>query len=131
MLSVRPDTWDISEGQSVRFICSVQRGSSPITFTWYNMETKNLLDSLTTYEMEGSYVIHNVNGKHKGSYYCESTNAANEVKKSNIVTIGGRFNFSSGNPNIYLPPLQRTLFWFKILYNFIPVFHVTSLICPV
>lgn len=42
--------------------------------------------------MEGSYTIHNINRKHGGTYYCESSNAASETKKSNIVTIGGVFN---------------------------------------
>lgn len=132
VLSVRPDMWDISEGQSATFICSVQRGSSPITFTWYNMETKNSLDILTTHEMEGSYVIYNINGKHKGSYYCESTNAANEVKRSNIVTIGGGFNCLVWfwKPNIFTSFKAHSL-RFEVLYCFIPVFHVTSLICSV
>uniref|UniRef100_A0A3Q3A612 Platelet and endothelial cell adhesion molecule 1a n=1 Tax=Kryptolebias marmoratus TaxID=37003 RepID=A0A3Q3A612_KRYMA len=87
-LTIRPSESDISEGQSVSFVCSVQKGSPPITYTWYNAETKNPLYTLTNFKTEGIYTIYNVNGQHGGKYYCESTNAANEGKRSNVVTIG-------------------------------------------
>uniref|UniRef100_A0A1A8MZW8 Platelet endothelial cell adhesion molecule n=1 Tax=Nothobranchius pienaari TaxID=704102 RepID=A0A1A8MZW8_9TELE len=87
LLTTHPNTGSISEGQTLSLVCSVQRGSPPINFTWYHMETGSVLASLSTNKPESSHSIHDVKAKHGGRYYCESTNAADEIKRSTFVQI--------------------------------------------
>ncbi|XP_070703754.1 platelet endothelial cell adhesion molecule [Pempheris klunzingeri] len=88
VLTVRPSVGDVSEGQDMTLLCSVQRGTPPINFTWYHTEREGALDSQTSVGLVGSYSISNVRGEHQGQYYCVSTNPANETKQSHTVTIG-------------------------------------------
>ncbi|XP_019958544.1 platelet endothelial cell adhesion molecule [Paralichthys olivaceus] len=87
LFSIDPSMGDVSEGQDLTLTCSVQRGTPPITFTWYRTETEDALASQTSVKQEGSYFIRNVMREHKGEYYCESTNPANESKQSYSVSI--------------------------------------------
>lgn len=80
---------DISEGQDLTLICTVDRGTPPINFTWYHTDTKGALFSQTGKRTKGSYSINNVEGEHGGGYYCESTNQADEAKQSHTVVIRG------------------------------------------
>ncbi|XP_034749204.1 platelet endothelial cell adhesion molecule isoform X1 [Etheostoma cragini] len=79
---------DVSEGQDLTLVCSVQRGTPPITFTWYHTETEGALATKTSMKLEGSYSISNVRKEHRGGYYCLSTNQADEAKQSHTVMIG-------------------------------------------
>ncbi|KAA8584925.1 hypothetical protein FQN60_003619 [Etheostoma spectabile] len=79
---------DVSEGQDLTLVCSVQRGTLPITFTWYHTETEGALATQTSMKLEGSYSISNVRKEHRGGYYCLSTNQAEEAKQSHTVMIG-------------------------------------------
>ncbi|KAI3360016.1 hypothetical protein L3Q82_014347 [Scortum barcoo] len=87
-LIIHPSADGISEGQDVTLICSVQRGTPPITFMWYHNGTERALASQNSKKQEGSYKISNVRGEHRGPYYCEGRNTANESKRSDIVMIG-------------------------------------------
>lgn len=84
-LTVFPST-DVTEGQIIKLVCSVQTGSHPINFTWYHQESP--LISLSTHKLKESHSISSANRKHVGNYYCTSTNAANELKRSDFVYIG-------------------------------------------
>ncbi|KAF1379306.1 hypothetical protein PFLUV_G00174720 [Perca fluviatilis] len=79
---------DVSEGKDLTLVCSVQRGTLPITFTWYHTETEGALATQTSMKLEGSYNISNVRREHRGGYYCLSTNQANETKQSLTFMIG-------------------------------------------
>ncbi|XP_051244694.1 platelet endothelial cell adhesion molecule isoform X2 [Dicentrarchus labrax] len=84
----KPVLRDVSDGQDVNLVCSVQKGTPPITFTWYHTKKAGALDFQTTKKLEGSYRISHVKGEHKGEYYCESTNLANKTKMSDTISIG-------------------------------------------
>ncbi|XP_029294159.1 platelet endothelial cell adhesion molecule isoform X2 [Cottoperca gobio] len=88
VLTMLPGAGGISEGQDVTLVCSVQRGTLPISFTWYHTDTEAALAFQTANELEGSYSIRNVRGEHRGGYYCVSTNLVNETKQSHTVMIG-------------------------------------------
>ncbi|CAG5897603.1 unnamed protein product, partial [Menidia menidia] len=88
VLTIQPNSGDVSEGQSVSLVCSVLSGSPPINFTWYHSETVGALASLSTNEMKGTHSIPNLRGEHGGNYYCVSTNLAKETKQSLTVAIG-------------------------------------------
>lgn len=88
---MHPGTEDISEGQDVTLLCSVQRGTLPISFTWYRTGTEGALASQTFEKLEGSYKIRSIGGEHRGGYYCKSFNPANESKRSDTVEIRGVF----------------------------------------
>ncbi|XP_027898696.1 platelet endothelial cell adhesion molecule isoform X1 [Xiphophorus couchianus] len=85
-LTIHPSQ-DITEGQSIKLVCSVQTGSRPINFTWYHQESNGALASLSTNKLEEYHSISNANKKHSGKYYCTSTNPADESKWSESVTI--------------------------------------------
>lgn len=87
-LTTEPRMEDISEGYNMTLVCSVQRGSFPINFTWYSLG-KGFLDSKTSRKLKESHSISNVKGDHAGGYYCECTNPAAEPKQSAIIIIGG------------------------------------------
>lgn len=87
-LTVHPSLSDVSEGQNVTLVCSVKKGSPPINFTWYHIESEGVLDSQISNKLEGSYSIPSVTGENGGGYYCTSTNLASETEQSHIVMIG-------------------------------------------
>lgn len=85
---------DVSEGEDVTLVCSVQRGTPPFSFTWYHADTS--LASQTSDKPEAPFKITNVKGEDQGGYYCMSNNPANETQQSQTVIIRGVF---------YLPPV--------------------------
>ncbi|KAM6913792.1 platelet endothelial cell adhesion molecule [Lycodopsis pacificus] len=87
-LIVQPGAGDVSEGQNVTLVCSVQRGTLPISFTWFHTETQGALFSQTSNNLKGSYSISNVRGEHRGEYYCVGNNPANVAKQSLAVMLG-------------------------------------------
>ncbi|XP_033501827.1 platelet endothelial cell adhesion molecule isoform X1 [Epinephelus lanceolatus] len=87
-LTVLPSMGVVSEGQDVALVCSVDRGSPPISFMWYLTETKSALAFQNSKEQAASFYINNVRREHQGGYYCMSTNAANETQQSPTVMIG-------------------------------------------
>ncbi|XP_068606119.1 platelet endothelial cell adhesion molecule [Brachionichthys hirsutus] len=87
VLRVLPSMGDVSEGQDVTLTCSVQRGTPPISFSWYRTNTAGVLASQTAMNLEGSHSISNIGGQHQGEYYCTSTNPADEAKQSYAITI--------------------------------------------
>ncbi|XP_028267630.1 platelet endothelial cell adhesion molecule [Parambassis ranga] len=86
-LTVLPSSSDVSEGNSMTLICSVQRGSPPINFTWYHTNSERPLASQTSNKLKGSHNISDVWGEHAGWYYCVSSNPANEPRQSEPVRI--------------------------------------------
>ncbi|XP_031718065.1 platelet endothelial cell adhesion molecule isoform X2 [Anarrhichthys ocellatus] len=86
VLIVQPGAGDVSEGQDVTLVCSVQRGTLPISFTWFHTETE--VFSQTSNNLKESYSISNVRGEHRGEYYCVGNNPANVTKQSLTVMIG-------------------------------------------
>lgn len=89
VLRILPNVGDVAEGQDVTLVCSVQRGTLPIVFTWHRAKEEGTLISQTSDKLEASFKITNVQGKHQGAYYCMSTNSAREIKQSQRVNIGG------------------------------------------
>ncbi|AWP18711.1 putative platelet endothelial cell adhesion molecule-like isoform 3 [Scophthalmus maximus] len=87
VLTIVPNMGDISEGQDLTLTCSVQRGTTPISFTWYHTETEGPIAAKNSKKLEASHFIRNVEGQHKGGYYCVCTNAANETKQSHTAVI--------------------------------------------
>ncbi|XP_029998169.1 platelet endothelial cell adhesion molecule isoform X2 [Sphaeramia orbicularis] len=88
LLTTVPNIDEISEGQDVTLYCSVLKGTPPITFTWYHTETKEALSSQSSPKLKAAHVINNVQGAHRGGYYCVSNNQASESKQSATVKIG-------------------------------------------
>ncbi|XP_028311509.1 platelet endothelial cell adhesion molecule [Gouania willdenowi] len=88
VLSIYPNVGYVSEGENMTLVCSVQRGSPPINFTWYHTEKRNALHSQTYNKLQASFNIPNVKGEHGGHYYCVSTNQAKETKQSHSIMIG-------------------------------------------
>ncbi|XP_037649344.1 platelet endothelial cell adhesion molecule isoform X3 [Sebastes umbrosus] len=85
VLSVLPDAGDVSEGQDVTLVCTVERGTLPINFTLYHTETQGALGSQTSKTLKVSYSISNIRGEQRGGYYCVATNRAEETKRSHTV----------------------------------------------
>lgn len=92
MLRIHPSMGDVSEGQEVTLVCSVEKGTLPVTFIWFHTKKEGSLTSKTSMEREESHKIANVRKEHQGGYYCVSTNQANEAKQSLPMTIRGGFS---------------------------------------
>lgn len=92
MLRIHPSMGDVSEGQEVILVCSVEKGTLPVNFSWFHTKTEGSLASKTSMEPEESHKIANVRKEHQGGYYCVSTNQANEAKQSLTITIRGGFS---------------------------------------
>uniref|UniRef100_A0A8C6TLM5 Platelet endothelial cell adhesion molecule n=1 Tax=Neogobius melanostomus TaxID=47308 RepID=A0A8C6TLM5_9GOBI len=87
VLTSTPSVEEITEQHDVTLFCSVLRGSPPVTFTWYNAETRVAIASQMSHKLRGSYVINDVGTQHNGGYYCVCTNPANETMHSDVITI--------------------------------------------
>ncbi|KAJ3600759.1 hypothetical protein NHX12_031734 [Muraenolepis orangiensis] len=88
VLTLFPNAAYVSEGQDLTLLCSVQKGTLPVTFTWYHTEGQGPLFSETQPGLQGSYTILGVGAVHSGGYYCESSNPATDLKRSFTVTVG-------------------------------------------
>ncbi|XP_040047515.2 platelet endothelial cell adhesion molecule isoform X2 [Gasterosteus aculeatus] len=88
VLTVFPGAGDVSGGQNVTLSCSVQRGSLPISFTWFHTETEGPLFFRLSQKREESYSISSIRREQAGEYYCVGDNPANETKRSLRVVIG-------------------------------------------
>ncbi|XP_025763961.1 platelet endothelial cell adhesion molecule isoform X4 [Oreochromis niloticus] len=82
-LTVIPTPLAISEGEDLRFICSVN-GTGPVTFKWYRTGSAVPLQTNTTTETYSSFVIKPVSKNDSDKYYCEASNGANKVRSENV-----------------------------------------------
>lgn len=89
VLRILPNMGDVTEGQDVTLVCSVQRGTVPILFTWHHTKQDSPLANQTSDKPEASYKITKVRAEQQGAYYCVCTNSASEIKQSQRVTVGG------------------------------------------
>uniref|UniRef100_H3C120 Platelet endothelial cell adhesion molecule n=1 Tax=Tetraodon nigroviridis TaxID=99883 RepID=H3C120_TETNG len=87
VLKILPNMGDVTEGQDVMLVCSVQKGTTPIVFSWHHTNEGGPLTFLTSDKLEASFNITNVRAKHQRAYYCVSTNRAHETKQSQEVSI--------------------------------------------
>lgn len=95
VLRIVPNMGDVTEGQDVTLVCSVQRGTGPILFTWHHAKEGPVANH-TSDKLEASYKITNVRAEQQGAYYCVCTNPASETKQSQRVAIGGTLHRSRG-----------------------------------
>lgn len=96
-LTVIPDLPDISEGDHLYLICGT-KGTPPITFKWYRVGTEQPLEATTSYRNNTDYQIPFLSKDHSGRYYCEAVNHANNVVRSDRVSIEGETDGSVGTP---------------------------------
>ncbi|XP_034393347.1 platelet endothelial cell adhesion molecule isoform X2 [Cyclopterus lumpus] len=86
ILTVIPHPPEISEGDDLYLICGV-KGSPPVSFKWYRVGNKHPLYTTTSIKNNTDYQVHSLSKEHSGVYYCEAVNHANNVVRSNSVTI--------------------------------------------
>uniref|UniRef100_A0A3P8T565 Ig-like domain-containing protein n=1 Tax=Amphiprion percula TaxID=161767 RepID=A0A3P8T565_AMPPE len=86
MLSVLPALQDISEEGHLNLICSVQ-GTPPVTFKWYRVGDPQPLNATTSDNVYKDYEFPVISKAHSGKYYCEAFNHANNIVRSNEVTV--------------------------------------------
>lgn len=95
VLRIVPNMGDVTEGQDVTLVCSVQIGTVPILFTWHHTKEGPIANH-TSDKLEESYKITKVRAEQNGAYYCVCTNQASETKQSQRVTIKGTLRRSRG-----------------------------------
>ncbi|KAK6311919.1 hypothetical protein J4Q44_G00175830 [Coregonus suidteri] len=88
VLTVTPNMGNVAEGEDLTLTCTVQRGTPPITYTWYHTTSALPLLSKTTNDMRGSHSVQGVSREHGGRYYCVTNNPSNDSKSSAMVTVG-------------------------------------------
>ncbi|XP_037620978.1 platelet endothelial cell adhesion molecule isoform X2 [Sebastes umbrosus] len=85
-LTVIPHLPEISEGDDLYLICGV-KGTPPVTFKWYRAGTDQPLYTNTSERSSMDYQVPGLSKEHSGTYYCEAHNRANNVVRSDRVTI--------------------------------------------
>ncbi|KAK2889082.1 hypothetical protein Q8A67_014457 [Cirrhinus molitorella] len=85
LLTVIPVPGNIEEGSVVTLICSIPKGSPPISF-WFYEGSGTAIYNTTVQANSSSYNL-TVKRQHSGNYFCEANNQANVLIKSNIVTV--------------------------------------------
>ncbi|KAM9474519.1 platelet endothelial cell adhesion molecule-like isoform 1-T1 [Salvelinus alpinus] len=88
VLTVTPNMGDVAEGEDLTLTCTVQRGTPPITYTWYHTKSALPLLSKTTNDMRLSHSVQGVSREHGGGYYCVTNNPSNDSQRSAMVTVG-------------------------------------------
>uniref|UniRef100_A0A8C7S325 Platelet endothelial cell adhesion molecule n=1 Tax=Oncorhynchus mykiss TaxID=8022 RepID=A0A8C7S325_ONCMY len=88
VLTVTPKMRDVAEGEDLTLTCTVQRGTPPITYTWYHTKSALPLVSKTTNDMRLSHSVQGVSREHGGGYYCVTNNPSNDSQRSAMVTVG-------------------------------------------
>ncbi|XP_056265766.1 platelet endothelial cell adhesion molecule isoform X3 [Pseudoliparis swirei] len=86
LLTVIPHLADISEGDDLYLICGV-RGSPPVSFKWYRVGERQPLYTTTSGQNHTDYRLPGLSRGHSGVYYCEAVNHADNVVRSDSVTI--------------------------------------------
>lgn len=86
-LTLGSDDSKATENEPFTMYCSVQQGSVPISFSWHRTGRGTPLYSTRSDETKSLYTIKSMTREHKGSYYCEADNDAQETKKSRLVNI--------------------------------------------
>ncbi|KAM4611788.1 platelet endothelial cell adhesion molecule isoform 3-T3 [Polymixia lowei] len=89
VLTVLPDLADIAEGDNLYLICGI-KGTPPVTFKWYHSGDVQPLFTTTSNKITMDYQIPSLGSKHSGTYYCEAVNIANNIVRSQLVTIDVR-----------------------------------------
>ncbi|KAI4879464.1 hypothetical protein NFI96_014534 [Prochilodus magdalenae] len=84
LLTVLPTPGEVTEGENVTLICSISRGTPPVSFIWYHVD--RLLKSNTVSANFSTHTLQTVSSENSGSYYCEAVNNGNERDQSNRVT---------------------------------------------
>ncbi|XP_069569992.1 platelet endothelial cell adhesion molecule isoform X1 [Brachyistius frenatus] len=85
-LTVIPDLPEISEGDHLYLICGV-KGTPPVTFKWYRVGSRQPLSTTTSDKNHKDYQIQALSKEHRGTYYCEAINHANNIVQSAEVKI--------------------------------------------
>ncbi|KAM9314688.1 platelet endothelial cell adhesion molecule isoform 3-T4 [Pholidichthys leucotaenia] len=85
-LMVVPELTQLKEGDDVYLICRVN-GTPPITFKWYHDDKTSPFNTSTTNRNAIDYRVPLLSSEHGGTYYCEASNHANKITKSNKVLI--------------------------------------------
>ncbi|XP_028262378.1 platelet endothelial cell adhesion molecule isoform X3 [Parambassis ranga] len=85
-LSAVPDLDDLSEGQQLHLICKV-KGSMPVTFKWYRVGSAIPLNITTVQQKHKDYHVPVLSKEHNGQYYCEATNPAHIMVRSEELSI--------------------------------------------
>ncbi|KAF4092679.1 hypothetical protein AMELA_G00023500 [Ameiurus melas] len=86
-LTLKTKGYVFTEGMDLILYCSVQRGTVPITFSWYRNGVGKPLNSTRISKTEGSHIIKSLTRDDEGQYYCQASNDANEPKKSRQIHI--------------------------------------------
>lgn len=88
-LKVIPDLEEISEGDHLHLICSVE-GTLPVTFRWYRSDKESPLHVVTTDRNNVNYQIPVLSREDSGRYRCEAVNPANNTVCSDFIDIKGK-----------------------------------------
>ncbi|XP_072549286.1 platelet endothelial cell adhesion molecule [Salminus brasiliensis] len=77
-----------TEGMDVSLYCSVQRGTVPVTFSWYRTGITQPIFTARFSRTKEQHIIRSITRDHRGKYYCEAFNDANGTQRSEAITVG-------------------------------------------
>ncbi|KAK9978222.1 hypothetical protein ABG768_019983 [Culter alburnus] len=85
---LEPQDFTITEGLDLTLICTVQKGTFPITYTWYHKSAPISFSTQEVRSLEGRYTVKAIERHQRGDYYCEASNYDTEIKRSFSARIG-------------------------------------------
>ncbi|KAM6957118.1 platelet endothelial cell adhesion molecule [Aplochiton taeniatus] len=88
VLTLMPSTADVVEGHNLTLVCTVQRGTPPVTFAWYHTVKEAPIKLQTVREMKGAHTITGLSAEQGGGYYCVASNPSDDVRRSQTVEVG-------------------------------------------
>ncbi|XP_067313379.1 platelet endothelial cell adhesion molecule isoform X2 [Pseudorasbora parva] len=80
VLESQDDT--VTEGSDLTLICSVQKGTHPIIFTWYHNSVQLPFSTKEDRSLKGRYIVKAIKRDQRGDYYCEASNYATAIRSS-------------------------------------------------
>ncbi|XP_067238833.1 platelet endothelial cell adhesion molecule isoform X2 [Chanodichthys erythropterus] len=83
-----PHDFTVTEGLDLTLICTVQKGTFPITYTWYHKSDMIPFSTQEVRSLEGRYTVKAIKRDQRGDYYCEVSNYDTEIKRSFSARIG-------------------------------------------
>ncbi|KAM4584611.1 platelet endothelial cell adhesion molecule isoform 2-T2 [Odontesthes bonariensis] len=103
VLSVVPNQQDLSEGNNLNLICTVN-GTPPITFRWYREGDAQPVSTTTSDRNFKDYEVSVLSKEHSGKYFCEAENRANNKVRSKLISI-----------EVHMAQWKKALIWGVIL----------------
>lgn len=94
---------NLNLGEKVDLMCSLKRGSLPVTFTWYHngreIRPEDKLGSFVSFQGKSILVVDKIAREHIGNYTCSVRNPAGSDSYTVKLYVDGKHREKHGRPD--------------------------------